>query len=278
MNSVTHHRNRYALRAVTAHDEAPERRPEREAERGPSELLDIARRLRLVPPRTLSSHQPRGATNACSVVVITGHPGRYKSSEFRRVGVDWILVTVALEALDHLLYEGDSCIAVFTELDLPGYDNGYDVIEALTASGFEGPKYLIATHEPLARDREMARRRGACGIVRGNAESMQQVLDDVFASGATDHGRLMELPNTDGPSDAHDLPAWTRPVIRRLARLVGPTAGDHVRARYAQMNARYGRPPDPADLIEEVAEVLRDWPADMLRFVEQCNGVREGSR
>jgi hypothetical protein len=275
MNSITHHTARYALRAVDSHYEKP---PERPPESGPSELLDIARRLRLVPPRCHSGHQAHDGSQACSVVVITGYPARYKSSEFRRVGVDWVLVTVALEALDHLLHEGDTCIAVFTEVDLPGADSGYDVIEALATSGFEGPSYLIATHEPLARDRDLARRRGASGIVRGHAASMLQVLDDVLASGATDHGKLMDLPSTDGPCGAYGLPSWTRPVIRRLARLVGPTAGDHVRNRYALMSTRYRRPPDPVDLIEEVSEVLNDWPLDRLCFVEQCRDIREGSR
>ena len=270
MNS--HSTNRHALRVVPRHEP-----PETPPESGPSELLDIARRLSLMPPRRHSGHQRTGA-HACSVVVITGHPARYKSPEFRRVGVDWVLVTVALEALDHLLHEGDTCIAVFTEVDLPGRDNGYDVIEALVASGFEGPSYLIATHEPLARDRDLARRLGASGIVRGNAASMQQVLDDVLASGATDHGRLMDLPSADSLCGAYGLPSWTRPVIRRLARLVGPTAGDHVRARFALMSTRYRRPPDPADLVEEVAEVLNDWPRDRLSFVEQCRDIREGSR
>lgn len=271
MNSITHQKNRRTLRAVDSNYEAP-------PESGPSDLLDIARRLRLVPPRRQPSHQTLAASHACSVVVITGNPARYKSPEFRRVGVDWVLVTVALEALDHLLHEGDTCLAVFTEVELPGRDTGYDVIEALATSGFEGPSYLIATHEPLARDRELARRRGATGIVRCCAASMQQVLDDALASGATDHGRLMEAPGTEGCWDGYGLPAWTRPVIRRLARLIGPAAGDHVRARYALMSTRYRRPPDPADLIEEVADVLSDWPMDKLRFVAACRNVREGSR
>lgn len=269
--NLINHRGRHALRAVDVPPEEPR-------ESGSSDLLDIARRLRLVSQRRQFGHQPLDGPQACNVVVITGNPTRYKSSEFRRAGVDWVLVTVALEALDHLLHEGDTCIAVFTEVDLPGGDSGYDVVEALATSGFEGPSYLIATHEPLARDRELARRRGATGIVRGQAASMLQVLDDVLASGATDHGRLMDLPRTEGTYGTYALPSWTRPVIRRLARLVGPTAGDHVRSRYAQMNSRYRRPPDPADLIEEVAEVLNDWPLDRLCFVEQCRNIHEGSR
>lgn len=241
---------------------------------GSSDLLAIANRLRLVPAQP--DRQGQRPAPATSALVIARRSERYRGAEFGTLalGVELVVVTVAYEALDHLLRNGRSCVAVFTELDLLGPDDGFDVIAAVAASGYTGPAYLLADEEPLARDRHIAKRRGASGVVLGHAADIRRTLDGALARG-TPTG---QHPNADEPRRQAALPAWTEPVIQRLATLVGPAAADQVRARYALMSDRYRRAPDPADLVEEVADLLSDWPADKISFVAACSDLHAGCR
>lgn len=238
-----------------------------------SDLMDLIPTLRVVANRD-GNHRSRESTRARpKVVIVTSDPSRYKSQEFERLGLDLLVVAVVLEAVDHLMH--DKPVALLTEIELKGKDNGYRMVQAAIAMGFAGPILLVMMREPLAQDREVAKRSGASGIVLFRSVRMLQVLDEIAAAHAS--ARPVAIGNDRGDdrgrervSGVPSLPTWLPVVIKHLARYVGPSAGDHVRSRYAEMQARYRIPPTLMDLAEEVSEILNEWPGDKVRFMSAC--------
>ena len=45
----------------------------------------------------------------------------------------------------------------------------------------------------------------------------------------------------------------------------------HTARWHALVHARYRTPPKLMDVVEEVAEVLSQWPDDKVRFIAACN-------
>jgi len=227
-------------------------------------LMELARSLRMAP-RT----DDQTCQRAC-IVVIAEEPARYRTLDFERIDVDWVLVSSPVEALDHLIHRGNQCVAVLTEVDLPGRDNGYQVLDALRVNGFEKPVFIVVHREPLAADKAFARRRGADDILLFRSVRMVRMLDEVLMG----IGRVPAAPSSSSRRIGH--PPWLPHVIRQLARYLGPSAGDLVRRRFVDMHARYHVVPGLMDLVEEVADTLNEWPDDKARFIFACSGAAGG--
>lgn len=227
-----------------------------------SDLMGLAQTL------SVSHRASRRTEIRPSIIVIAQDPSRYRAPEFDRIDVEWIVMESPLEALDNLLHRGENCAAVLTELELHGKDNGYRVVEAMRTYGYAGPILVVTNRESLATERGLIKRRGATGAVVFRSERMLQMLQAV-AAGMMPVAELAQ--EESNPRGRYAYPPWLATVTKQLARCVGPTAGDVVRKRFAVLHARYRSPPKLMDVVEEVAEVLSQWPDDKVRFIAACN-------
>ncbi|MBW8827854.1 MAG: hypothetical protein JF606_00130 [Burkholderiales bacterium] len=248
----------------------PGRSGEDPAEVPDIDLMDVAQSLSVNRRRRPGEQSPSPKP---SIIVITLDPSRYRAAEFERIDVEWILLESPLEALDHLLRRGENCAAVFTEMVLQGKDNGYRVVDALRTSGYAGPVFVVTTREPLVTERALIKRRGATGSVVMRSESMLHLLQAIAAGVSPVASRAHESSST---SRRHSHPRWLPVVIKQLAYRVGPCAGDAVRKRFSVLHAHYRTQPKCMDLVEEVAEMLSDWPADKARFIAACSTIEGG--
>ena len=251
----------YMLRPARAQTDVPTDLPD-------SDLMGLAQSL------SFANRRKSMATPRPSVIVIASDPSRYQTSEFASIDVNWVVLDTPVEALDHLLNRGDTCAAVLTEIELQGKDNGYRVVEALRACGYEGPILVVASREPLVSERALVKRRGATGIVVFRSERMVHMLHAVAAGVVS--GLASGLDPTTPPRP-HSYPTWIPGVIKRLTHFIGPTAGEVVRKRFVGLYARQRALPQRMDLVDEAADVLSEWPEDKARFIASCKAMKAGA-
>jgi len=227
-----------------------------------SDLMGLVRSLQ--DASSLGRQRP----SAQNIIIVTGTPARWDSPDLEHYLASAILVESPFEALDHLVHRQGQCVAVFTDMDLPGRDNGGRVVEAFRAARYGGPIIVVMTRDPLTGEKEALKRRGATGIVLFRSTRMFRMLEKVVGA--------MDQPSP-GVSAGAPFPSWLLPISKQLARFVGPSAGEMVRRCFLSLLVRYKAAPHPADLIEEVAGLLSEWPDDRAHFMRVCDNLGHGA-
>jgi hypothetical protein len=221
-----------------------------------------------------SAHQRRAARPAPrrSIVVIALDASRYRTAEFDAIDVDWLLLESPMEALDHLLNRADAHAGVVVDSVLQGKDDGYRIVEALRTYGYVGPIFLATLGEPSEAERGMAKNRRATGIAMFGSNIFMHTLRAI-AAGIVPVDRPQD-PNNGSPR--YSYPAWMPAVIMNLAKSLGPSAGEVARKRFVDLHARHRAQPRCMELVEEVADVLTDWPDEKARFIRACSTIQTG--